>query len=88
MTRPAVDAFPDISKRRLLLHSCVLAMDAAEDRDLKLQRASTDLVTEFSAKLPQLLWRVQNGTLRSSRKWVPVTKTERLVKLVRTLLID
>lgn len=64
-------------------------MDAAEDRDLKLQRASTDLVTEFSAKLPQLLWRTQNGTpLRTPRKWVQVTKTEKLVKLVRTLLID
>lgn len=58
-------------------------MDAAEDRDLKLQRASTDLVTEFSAKLPQLLWKAQNGTpLRAPRKWVQVTKTERLVKLV------
>lgn len=64
-------------------------MDAAEDRDLKLQRASTDLVTEFSAKLPQLLWRTQNeAPLRAPRKWVQVTKTERLVKLVRTLLLD
>lgn len=62
-------------------------MDAAEDRDLKLQRASTDLVTEFSAKLPQLLWKAQNATLlRTPRKWAQVTKTERLVKLVRTVL--
>ncbi|KAJ5563572.1 Tubulin-specific chaperone D [Penicillium sp. DV-2018c] len=58
-------------------------MDAAEDRDVKLQRASGDLVTEFSAKLPLLLWRSQNGTpLRTPRKWAQVTKTEKLVSLL------
>ncbi|KAJ5893515.1 hypothetical protein N7495_005206 [Penicillium taxi] len=58
-------------------------MDAAEDREVKLQRASSDLVTEFSAKLPSLLWRSQNGTpLRTPRKWAPVSKTERLVSLL------
>jgi hypothetical protein len=63
-------------------------MDAAEDRDVKLQRASGDLVTEFSAKLPSLLWRSQNGTsLRTPRKWAQVTKTEKLVSLVRNILI-
>lgn len=59
-------------------------MDAAEDRDLKLQRASSDLVTEFSAKLPALLWRSEPGTpLRTPRKWAQVSKTEKLVALVR-----
>lgn len=59
-------------------------MDAAEDRDVKLQRASGDLVEEFSAKLPSLLWRSQNGIpLRTPRKWAQVTKTEKLVGLVR-----
>ncbi|KAJ6036942.1 Tubulin-specific chaperone D C-terminal [Penicillium herquei] len=58
-------------------------MDAVEDRDLKLQRASGDLVTEFSAKLPSLLWRFENGTpLRTPRKWAPVSKTEKLVALL------
>ncbi|OQD81445.1 hypothetical protein PENANT_c027G02907 [Penicillium antarcticum] len=58
-------------------------MDAAEDRDVKLQRASGDLVAEFSAKLPSLLWRSQNGTpLRTPRKWAQVTKTEKLVSLL------
>jgi hypothetical protein len=59
-------------------------MDAAEDRDLKLQRASSDLVTEFSVKLPTLLWRSEPGTpLRTPRKWAQVSKTEKLVALVR-----
>ncbi|KAJ5719450.1 Tubulin-specific chaperone D C-terminal [Penicillium malachiteum] len=58
-------------------------MDAVEDRDLKLQRASGDLVTEFSTKLPSLLWRFENGTpLRTPRKWAPVSKTEKLVALL------
>lgn len=61
-------------------------MDAAEDRDLKLQRASTDLVKEFSAKLPSLLWRIQNGhSLRAPREWAQVIKTEKLVSLVSQL---
>ena len=59
-------------------------MDATEDRDVKLQRASGDLVAEFSVKLPSLLWKSQNGTsLRTPRKWTQVTKTEKLVSLVR-----
>ncbi|KAJ5817724.1 hypothetical protein N7447_007732 [Penicillium robsamsonii] len=58
-------------------------MDAAEDRDVKLQRASGDLVSEFSAKLPSLLWRAQTGTpIRTPRKWAQVTKTEKLVSLL------
>ncbi|KAJ5677982.1 uncharacterized protein N7477_003615 [Penicillium maclennaniae] len=58
-------------------------MDAADDREVKLQRASSDLVTEFSTKLPSLLWRVHNGTpLRTPRKWAPVAKTEKLVGLL------
>ncbi|KAJ5782992.1 hypothetical protein N7457_004766 [Penicillium paradoxum] len=58
-------------------------MDAAEDRDVKLQRASGDLVAEFSAKLPSLLWRSQKGTpLRTPRKWAQITKTEKLVSLL------
>ncbi|KAJ5315463.1 hypothetical protein N7476_005770 [Penicillium atrosanguineum] len=58
-------------------------MDAADDREVKLQRASSDLVTEFSAKLPSLLWRAQNGIpLRTPRKWAPVAKTEKLVSLL------
>ncbi|KAJ5620382.1 hypothetical protein N7510_004366 [Penicillium lagena] len=59
-------------------------MDAAEDRDIKLQRASSDLVAEFSAKLPSLLWksRSQSGTSASPRRWTQVAKTEKLVGLL------
>lgn len=89
MTRPAVDAFPDSvqysGERETPFWTP--AMDAAEDRDLKLQRASSDLVTEFSAKLPTLLWKSQPGTpLRTPRKWAPVSKTEKLIALVRPQL--
>ncbi|CAL5870911.1 uncharacterized protein PFLUO_LOCUS5152 [Penicillium psychrofluorescens] len=59
-------------------------MDAAEDRDIKLQRASSDLVADFSAKLPSLLWksRSQSGIPDSPRRWTKVTKTEKLVGLL------
>ncbi|KAJ5098458.1 hypothetical protein N7532_005459 [Penicillium argentinense] len=58
-------------------------MDAAEDRDIKLQRASNDLVTEFSTKLPSLLWRSQTGAPhRTSRKWTSEFKAEKLVSLL------
>ncbi|KAJ5587341.1 uncharacterized protein N7459_003106 [Penicillium hispanicum] len=57
-------------------------MDAAEDREVKLQRASSDLVAEFSAKLPSLLWRAHNGTPRTPCKWAQVSRTEKLVSLL------
>ncbi|RAL13986.1 tubulin-specific chaperone D [Aspergillus homomorphus CBS 101889] len=61
-------------------------MDAVEDREVKLQRASGDLVTEFSVKLPSLLWkpRAENekGSSRVPRRWTPAAKTERLVALL------
>ncbi|KAJ6144506.1 hypothetical protein N7470_008401 [Penicillium chermesinum] len=58
-------------------------MDVAEDRDVKLQRASSDLVAEFSAKLPSLLWRSSNrNPQRTPRKWAPESKTEKLVSLL------
>lgn len=62
-----------------------LAMDAADDREVKLQRASGDLVAEFSTKLPLLLWKTRtlNGReIRVARRWAPAAKTERLVGLV------
>ncbi|KAJ5799803.1 uncharacterized protein N7518_001871 [Penicillium psychrosexuale] len=81
MTGPAVDAIPNTA-----IFNCITqhsTMDAAEDRDVKLQRASGDLVSEFSAKLPLLLWRAQTGTpLRTPRKWAQATKTEKLVSLL------
>ncbi|EPS32540.1 hypothetical protein PDE_07500 [Penicillium oxalicum 114-2] len=58
-------------------------MDASEDRDIKLQRASNDLVAEFSNRLPKLLWKAQaEHTHRTPRKWAEVSKTEKLVALL------
>ncbi|PYH96298.1 hypothetical protein BO71DRAFT_321191 [Aspergillus ellipticus CBS 707.79] len=59
-------------------------MDAVEDREVKLQRASSDLVSEFSVKLPSLLWksRPEQGNTRVPRRWTPAAKTERLVALL------
>ncbi|PYH83881.1 putative tubulin-specific chaperone D [Aspergillus uvarum CBS 121591] len=59
-------------------------MDAAEDREVKLQRASGDLVQEFSAKLPSLLWKQQHNSsrVRVPRRWTSAAKTERLVALL------
>lgn len=59
-------------------------MDAIEDKEVKLQRASGDLVTEFSEKLPSLLWkpRTEKGHARVPRRWTQAAKTERLVGLV------
>lgn len=60
-------------------------MDAADDREVKLQRASGDLVKEFSEKLPSLLWKTraaEQGEVRVPRRWTHAAKTERLVSLV------
>lgn len=42
-------------------------MDENDDREIKLQRASGDLVKEFSAKLPSLLWKPRNEERQSIR---------------------
>ncbi|KAI9370607.1 tubulin folding cofactor D C terminal-domain-containing protein [Aspergillus egyptiacus] len=59
-------------------------MDAADDRELKLERASGDLVTEFLEKLPSLLWKPQTAQreARVPRRWTLASKTERLVNLL------
>ncbi|KAL4890210.1 tubulin folding cofactor D C terminal-domain-containing protein [Aspergillus ambiguus] len=59
-------------------------MDAADDREVKLQRASGDLVKEFSVKLPSLLWkpRTEQGASRVPRRRTQASKTEKLVSLL------
>ena len=60
-------------------------MDATEDRDLKLQRASGDLIGELTASLPALLRHphTQHGNDRGTvRKFVWWTTLRDLVKLV------
>lgn len=58
-------------------------MDATDDREVKLQGASGDLVVEFSTKLPSLLWKSAKGQdIRVARRWAPAAKTEKLIALV------
>lgn len=62
-------------------------MDAADDREIKLQRVSGDLVSEFSVKLPYLLWKTRTGNggqVRVPRRWTPAGKTEKIIGLVRS----
>lgn len=58
-------------------------MDAPDDREVKLQRASGDLVVEFSTKLPSLLWKFsKEQDIRVARRWTAAAKTEKLVALL------
>jgi tubulin-specific chaperone D len=55
-----------------------------EDRDIKLQRASGDLLKELEAKIPPLLskpWGLQGN--RAPHRWAQVSKTNRIIALVR-----
>ncbi|KAK2739004.1 hypothetical protein FQN55_009661 [Onygenales sp. PD_40] len=62
-------------------------MDAPQDRDVALQRASGDLIQEFKTKLPPLLWKspkteaISNATRRPHR-WAQAVKTDRLISLL------
>ncbi|KAE8350619.1 tubulin folding cofactor D C terminal-domain-containing protein [Aspergillus coremiiformis] len=80
---PAVQIV-DICLKHLQRSRPKSAMDAAEDKEVKLQRASGDLVKEFSEKLPSLLWkpRTGKGDTRVPRRWTQAAKTERLVGLL------
>lgn len=64
-------------------------MDAPEDRDLTLQRASADLLAEFGTSLPKFLYKTSKTELQGGgspdpvvRKCVREHKTDHLVKLV------
>lgn len=67
-------------------------MDAPEDAELHLQRASADLLSEFSSSLPRFLWLSPNVGQQSegegeqgpllARKVVKERSTEQLIKLV------
>lgn len=62
-------------------------MDAPDDRDVKLQRASADLLAEFESFLPRFLWTsvVDDKAVPSPRvvrKLVNEGRTKRLITLV------
>ncbi|PGH27004.1 hypothetical protein AJ80_01388 [Polytolypa hystricis UAMH7299] len=54
-------------------------MDAPQDRDIELQRASSELIDEFKEQLPSLLWK--NRT-RQPHRWAQATKTDSLIALL------
>lgn len=59
-------------------------MDAKDDNaDIKLYRASRDLLPELCTKIPRLVWsRYHDASSRTYRSWVLFSKTEELVHLV------
>lgn len=64
-------------------------MDAPEDAELHLQRASADLLREFTSSLPRFLWLSPKAGHQSdgeqgpsARKVVKERSTEHLIKLV------
>lgn len=61
-------------------------MDAPDDRDIRLQRASADLLKEFETKLPLLLWKTKRNVVgkeeRVSHRWTQLMKMRRLVDIV------
>lgn len=58
-------------------------MDAPEDRDVKLQRASTDLLADFEVSIQRYLWSTRTKTTDlTARRFVSQKKTDTLIKLV------
>src|SRR5947207_2665161 len=60
-------------------------MDAPDDRDIKLQRASGDMIKELKAKLPSLLWKCHSQSSKYPHRWAQSAKTDRLITLVSPL---
>jgi hypothetical protein len=59
-------------------------MDSPEDRDIKLQRASGDLLKELETKLPPLLSKPSLWQdIRVPHRWAQVSKINRIIDLVR-----
>jgi hypothetical protein len=59
-------------------------MDIKDDnQDIKLYRASGDLIPEICTKLPQLVWsKSTDSTTEAVRRWVLNSKVEELIYLV------
>jgi hypothetical protein len=59
-------------------------MDAKDDnKDVKLYRASGDLIPEIRTKLLQLVWSKSNGhSAKVVRRWVLDAKVDELIYLV------
>lgn len=58
-------------------------MDAPDDRDIKFQRASGDLLKEFEDKLTPLLWKPNTAhSQKTVHRWSQVPKESRLIEVV------
>ncbi|QSS55334.1 beta-tubulin cofactor d [Histoplasma capsulatum var. duboisii H88] len=57
-------------------------MDAPQDRDIKLQRASNDLIREARSKLALLLWKSRPGGGREVHRLAQVRKALKLITLL------
>lgn len=62
-------------------------MDAPEDADLQVQRASPDLIADLHASLEPFLWRTEPSAItnvkqRRIRRRVRARETDRIVALV------
>jgi hypothetical protein len=61
-------------------------MDVKDDnKDVRLYRASGDLIPEIRTKLPKLVWSKSNGHSRVVRRWVLDAKVDELIYLVSDL---
>lgn len=58
-------------------------MDAPDDRDIKFQRASGDLLKEFEDKLTPLLWKQNTAqSQKTVHRWSQIPKESRLIEVV------
>lgn len=68
-------------------------MDATEDKDVQLQRASSELLLEFESSLPRFLWTSRSKSQvtldqrpsQRLRKTVRSITTAQLIKLVKSI---
>ena len=62
-------------------------MDVKDDnKDVRLYRASGDLIPEISTKLPKLVWSESNGhSAKVVRRWILDAKADELIYLVSDL---
>ncbi|EED23257.1 tubulin-specific chaperone D, putative [Talaromyces stipitatus ATCC 10500] len=60
-------------------------MDAPDDRDIRFQRASGDLLKEFEDKLTPLLWKqntIRGQSQKTVHRWSQVPKENRLIEVL------
>jgi hypothetical protein len=61
-------------------------MDVKDDnKDVRLYRASGDLIPEIRTKLPKLVWSKSNGHSKVVRRWILDAKVDELIYLVSDL---